>query len=422
MKLPRGDEYLEAVQTPTLAFNDLELKSCIPETDGFGLPKPYSGGFTTTFHLYNSSKHWAVRCFTISIPDLQQRYAAIGQFFKTHQCEFIVPTDCLLQGIRVKGQWFPVIKMQWVTGKPLNIFIDQHISTPNKIANIIPKFVNIVRQQEQLGIAHGDLQHGNILVKDGKLYLIDYDGFFLPELSSLQANQLGHPNYQHPARNSSHYNESIDRFSAIVIYLGLKAISTQPSLWRKYNNSENILFTSNDFINVDTSSLLSDLSNIPSLTPFVEQFRRICKDDYENIPTLDQFLSRPSVSQTSRVFPKVSVPTQATRNQYPILDASRKGSLLEYVGLRVEVVGQITAYHQSKTRYNRPYLFLNFGTYPHQTFTLVLWSEALRRFEQDGIDPLSYVGRWVKVSGVLGSYNGKPTMTIESQAQILTLS
>ena len=47
MLLPRGDEYVAAVQNPRTAFGDAELRDCVPESDQFGIPKPYSGGFTS---------------------------------------------------------------------------------------------------------------------------------------------------------------------------------------------------------------------------------------------------------------------------------------------------------------------------------------------------------------------------------------
>ena len=71
MPLPRGDEYYAAVQNPKTAFADKELRDCTVETTPLGLPKPYAGGFTTTYHLLDTSQQWAVRCFTREISDLQ---------------------------------------------------------------------------------------------------------------------------------------------------------------------------------------------------------------------------------------------------------------------------------------------------------------------------------------------------------------
>ncbi|MGY2881422.1 hypothetical protein [Thermostichus sp. OS-CIW-28] len=423
MRLPRGDEYLAAVQNPSTAFSDPELKVSIPDTDQFGIPKPYSGGFTTTFHLKNHSQHWAVRCFTRTIPDLQRRYEAIGRFLQSCADGFFVKAICLNEGIRVGNQWHPIIKMQWLDGETLNTFIDRNISKPGEISKLIPEFVDLVERLESLKVAHGDLQHGNILVKQGKLYLIDYDGFYLPELSSLRTNEIGHLNYQHPSRTAAHYNSTIDRFSAIVIYLGLSAVAASPPLWRKYDNSENILFRSNDFADVDSSPLLIDISKISKLAPLVERFRGVCRLEFDKVPSLDQFISG------NFTFPKITVrpPAPAVtvpqrRSQYPVIDASLSGSLSEHIGDRVEVIGLITDYHSAQTKHGQPYIFLNFGSYPHQTFTLVLWSTSLAAFHRDKVDPLSLVHKWVKVTGVIGRYWDRLQMTIELPSQVQILS
>src|SRR5437667_10971472 len=91
---------------------------------------------------------------------------------------------------------------------------------------------------------------------------------FLPKLSRLKTNEIGHVNYQHPGRNASHYGPSIDRFSSIVIYLGLRAISESPGLWTKYDDSENVLFRAGDFVNaagvtfVSARAALSGISTV----------------------------------------------------------------------------------------------------------------------------------------------------------------
>jgi serine/threonine protein kinase len=424
MPLPRGDEYLAAVQNPRTAFSDTELKICTAETDQFGIPKPYSGGFTTTFHLKNHSQEWAARCFTRAIPDLQKRYEAIGRFLEKSSDGFFVKASCLPQGIRIGNQWQPIIKMQWLEGQTLNTYIDRNISNASSIAKLVPEFLNLVHRLEQLGIAHGDLQHGNILVKQGKLYLIDYDGIFLPELSTLKTNEIGHLNYQHPTRNATNYTSSIDRFSSIVIYLGLQSVSVSPTLWQKYDNSENILFRADDFSNVENSLLLSDLSTLPQLASSVERFRGVCKLDFDKIPSLDQFISGnfsyPKV--VARVVNLAPPPPTVKRSQYLVLDATQRGSISEHIGERIEVVGLISTSRRGWARNRRPYVFINFGVYPSHTFTLVLWSTSLATFQANGVNPQVYSGKWVKVSGVIGSYRGKPQMTIDSPSQIQILA
>jgi len=109
MSLPRGDEYNQAVQNPVINFADIELKNSIVETTPLGLPKPYSGGFTTTYKLINSRKNWAVRCFTREIKDLDKRYQSIGRFINSNSCSFLVDAKYVQNGIRIRGDYYPII-------------------------------------------------------------------------------------------------------------------------------------------------------------------------------------------------------------------------------------------------------------------------------------------------------------------------
>mgnify|MGYP001231111246 CR=1 FL=1 len=417
MPLPRGDEYFEAVQNPIIAFCDADLRVCWPEKDLLGTPKPYSGGFTITFHLENHSQHWAVRCFTRAIPDLQKRYEVIGKFLQNTSDKFFVKTSCLYQGIRVNGQWYPIIKMQWIDGENLNTFISNNISKPKIINSLIEEFRKLINRLEKLGVAHGDLQHGNILVKQGKLYLIDYDGFFHPELSNLKVNEIGHPNYQHPSRTAAHYDNKIDRFSAIVIYLGLRAVVALPSLWERYDNGENILFCSSDFINPESSKLLKDIAKINELAPLADKFKQVCRLDYDNIPSLEQFINN-KINGSEKKIGEYS-----PKSPYEVIDAFDSEALSKHIGRRVVVTGLIKGHHSSKTKYGNPYLFLNFSNfYPNHTFTLVFWHTTLEVFKSRGIDPLSYLNKRIKATGVITTYHNKPQMTIENPSQIEVLS
>lgn len=416
MVLPRGDEYNVAVQNPKIAFSDIELKASLVEETPLGLPKPYSGGFTITYKLSNNQNGWAVRCFHRDIQDLQKRYLAIGNFLAKTPSRYFVDAEYLSEGIKVNGKGYPIIKMRWLEGEPLNIYLTKTYNKKTKIEKILADFVSLINDLEKFGIAHGDLQHGNIMVKDDKLYLIDYDGMYFPELASLRTNEIGHINYQHPKRSASHYNQYIDRFSAIVIYIGLKTISLNANLWKKYDNSENMLFKSRDFADLQHSALVQDLLAITEMKPLVERLIGCCHLEFEKVPSLKDFLT------DNFAYNKNAVGTiTITRNQYEILDGKRSGSVLEHFGEKVEVVGKIDAIKSLTTRTGKPYTFLNFGSWPTQTFTIVVWQEGLAALNANGILPRSLVGKWVSVTGVISSYGEKPQTVIELPSQIQIL-
>jgi serine/threonine protein kinase len=417
MPLPRGDEYNQAVQSPRVCFSDSVLQSCHVETTPLGLPKPYSGGFTTTYRLLNSSNSWAVRCFTREISDLQRRYKAIGAFLKTNSCPILVEAEYLANGIRVNGVFHPIIKMQWLDGETLNVHIGRIHKNNSSIQHLLTEFVDIVKTLERFGIAHGDLQHGNIIVKNHKLYLIDYDGMFFPDLSSLKVNELGHPNFQHPRRTTNDYNKNIDRFAALVIYTALKAISITPSLWDKFDNGDNLLFKGKDFSDPANSPLIRELISHPELTKLAKNLVAISTWEFIKIPTLNDFITN-TYTPSTVLPPVIGVP----RSPYPIVDGTQKGRLGEYIGQKVMVIGRISAQRYGSTKYGDPYLFMNFGIFPNQTFTIVLWKEALEEFKRNKINPDTYKGAYISVIGVLGTYSGTPQMSIDFTNQIQLLS
>jgi len=370
-----------------------------------------------TYHLYRAKSHWAVRCFYRDVPDLRRRYDAIGRFVKTCADGVFVDATLLQDGIRVGSRYYPIIKMAWVEGYPLNVYIERNISNKDSIAWLPSAFLELANRLQSLGVAHGDLQHGNIMVTDGSLRLIDYDGLYLPELKGLPNNQRGHPNYQHPFRLDE-FDANIDRFSEIAIYVALSALAESPSLWNKHSNGENLLFTQADFTDPDASLVIAELESIPKLALLGAKFRALCSLSIQDIPALDEFLSeRYSVPVVARKPVRV-----APRAIYEVVEASDIVDLLAKVGHRVTVIGQITDVSQGLTRYNQPYVFINFGDWRRNCFTLVVWSQVLDLFDNANVIPSRYIGKWVSVTGIVSSYKNRPQMEIEMPSQIEVLS
>ncbi|MCS6905788.1 MAG: hypothetical protein RML72_05800 [Bacteroidia bacterium] len=419
MQLPRPDEYNTAIQNPQIAFKDPELQKCSVETNILGLPKPYSGGFTITYKLLdnNTKKSYAIRCLHRDIQNLPKRYEVISNFLNSHPSRFFVKAQYLLEGIRVSDKFYPIIKMPWLEGQTLNAYLEQTYKQEPKVKKIISEFENLVRELEELKVAHGDLQHGNIIVKDEHLFLIDYDGMYLPALDALRSNEIGHINYQHPKRSAKDYDLYLDRFSTIVIYLGLQAITLKPSLWEKYNNGENILFTSKDFADPKNSLLLKELSEIAELKPHIEKLISCCYLEPAQVPKLDEFLGK-NIQLNVNVQGRITV----NRSQYLVLKATDKALLLQYVGQKVEVVGKVVKVKESYTREGLPCCFINFGGYwPYQSFTVVLWQECLIKFK-DNFQLHDLENKWVSVIGIIQQYLGVPEIVLELPSQLQVLS
>jgi hypothetical protein len=271
----------------------------------------------------------------------------------------------------------------------------------------------LVRSLSGAQIAHGDLQHGNIIVNGAKLYLIDYDGLYVPGLPISNSNEIGHINYQHPDRSIQHVGPAVDRFSAIVIYIALIAVARQPSLWAKYDNSENLLFTRDDFLDPHSSSLIRELSKIRDIQKLVSAFQQVCSADFQAVPSLEDLIA-------GNISVHAFAPSKLTRtiqSQYPVVGAD-SGDVTKFIGQRIEVVGRIDQTFLKPAMY----MFLNAGgRYPSQKFTIVVWPRLLQELASAGISTSGLTGQWFSVTGVVTIYKGTPQIQLDTVAQIKIL-
>ena len=145
--------------------------------------------------------------------------------------------------------------------------------------------------------AHGDLKPDNILVRDdGTLVLVDYDGMYVPAMKGQKARELGSPDFRHPNRNETDFDEHIDDFSLISILLSLKAISLNPELLGQYGASDRLLFSEKDYREVSQCELLKVLypSKDSELNILVSLYTlAIEKQNLSNISFRLLFINRP---------------------------------------------------------------------------------------------------------------------------------
>lgn len=267
-RFPTGAEYVDALQNTGLCFRDPQLRGAVPELDRLGRPKAISGAFASVFSLSPSTgSRFAVKCFTREVPDQGARYQAISDHLSTLEHPWKVGFDYLPEGILVAGSWYPILKMEWATGVGLTRWLDQNHHDGPALVLLAERFAELVSDLSAAGIGHGDLQHGNLLVApDRSLRLVDYDGMYVPALSGFDASELGHRNYQSPARSSADFGPYIDRFSAWVIYFSLIAVAAKPALWNEFHeqDGEYLLLAEEDFKSPATSSRLSELLAHPA--------------------------------------------------------------------------------------------------------------------------------------------------------------
>lgn len=288
---PTHTDYLESLQEPKHSFDSQELRDCIVATDLFGLPRVTSGNFASVYEITTTeNQRWALRCFVRQVAGQQGRYALLSQYLSGVKVPWLVSFDYIQKGVLVQNEWYPVVKMQWIDGLPLNQYLEEHHADLAKVTSLAEQWCKLISDLAQNTIAHGDLQHGNIMVTSThELRLVDYDGMYCPAFGKGRSPELGHANFQHAARTEDFYDESLDRFSALVIYLSFLALATDPALWKKFHSGDNLLFHADDLKHPNYTQIWRSLERSPStevvmLTRFLG---RCCCAPPDAIPSLE---------------------------------------------------------------------------------------------------------------------------------------
>jgi hypothetical protein len=290
MSWPTPQDYNEAVQNPRLAFTDQDLQLGQAELNPLGLPRPICGRFASVYKIENAGRVWAARCFLSEVPDQQSRYDAISHHLEQVQLKYAVPFTYLPAGIKVTGRTYPLLKMAWVQGESLDAFVGRSLDYPATLQSLARVWVRLVTDLQAAGIAHGDLQHSNVLVVGDDLRIIDYDGMFVPALAGRLATECGQRNYQHPDRTEFDFGPSLDNFSAWVVYVSIVALTIHPELWTKYRGGDEcLLLRKDDFADPDNSPLLQELLESPNgqLRALVQLFISLRYFSPLDVPSLD---------------------------------------------------------------------------------------------------------------------------------------
>lgn len=289
MSWPTPQDYNEAIQNPQSNLTDPELRAGVPEMTPLGLPRAITGGFASVYRLRCGGRDWAVRCFLREVPDQQERYAAIGRHLAAVKLPYTVGFAFQPDGINVGGRAYPLLKMEWVAGEPLERWIEGHLGDPAALRALADRWVALLRALHGAKIAHGDLQHGNILIVGGEPRLIDYDGMYVPDLAGRQGTEVGHRNYQHPQRGANDFGPGIDAFAAWTIYLSLRALSVAPALWQQLGaGDEGLLLRREDYVQPASSPALRALEGLadPELHALLVRFRTLLTQPVGTLPAL----------------------------------------------------------------------------------------------------------------------------------------
>lgn len=290
------------------SLSDSELCGGKVATNALGLPRVSSGNFADVYQIdCPAGRRWAIKCFTRPTTGLEGRYEIVSRYLGQRPFPFTMPFQYQARGIRVGGDWFPILKMEWVEGDTLNEFVQKNLDRPKLLDKLCSLWFKLAKMLGKARIAHGDLQHGNILLvanPDGKsvrLTLVDYDGMIVPGLEQTPSREVGHPAYQHPERIATGlYGLDVDRFSVLVIACGLRCLTLDgKDLWRRYDTGDNLLFKTADFEGPAESDLLQELwrTSDPLTRTLAAHVILACNGSAATVPLLESLAPDPEHPQ-----------------------------------------------------------------------------------------------------------------------------
>ena len=268
MMLPSIEEIKNTISEPSNIL--------IPKLNGYcpipGIlgPEQYPGGFSIVFPFTNGADKKALRIWHKEIPEIKRRTSQISNYLsKQRQLKYFIDYEYVSNAIKFEsGIKLDAVLMDWGDGLTLKDYIDNLIhsnindqSKQDQLWDLARAFFEMFTELHEVRISHGDLQHGNILIKEpNNIKLIDYDSLYVPTMGPLVTQVTsGLSGYQHPSRCTSRYStERNDYFSELVIITSIIYLSEDLSVWEDFSimaDDYSLLFNSKDYSNFKASKI-----------------------------------------------------------------------------------------------------------------------------------------------------------------------
>lgn len=284
-KLAECEDYLNAIQVPQL-IKAIKLQGGHPDVYN-GRPIMYTGGYCIVFPYMVDTRKYAIRCWHAYFDGAEKRTQCISEYLKQVSLPYFVHFEYVDKGIATPKGVLPIVIMEWVEAIPLKKFIVDNLARPDVLSRLAANFLQMAKDLHKHNISHGDLQHGNIMVKnDANIVLIDYDSMYVKALAHFPDEISGLKGYQHPARWKAKWmSPKSDYFSELVIYISLKALAIIPNLWveLQIEDTDTLVFSAEDIESKGTSPIFDRLGRYSELTELIRgiksELNKVALDD-----------------------------------------------------------------------------------------------------------------------------------------------
>src|SRR6266516_2301938 len=323
MNWPTKEDYNRSMQNLNILAIDEDLHEGRVEMDEIGAnPANYGGAklYNVTYRIelprplswFPSANSLIVRCFCKTPEreppgDILKRYDLISAFCLDKYKDYpsLLPVKYVKRAIKVYytnedtgditgNEIFPIVKMPFLKVPSLGVFVARNYRSKETMIELCSAWLNMIRDLEIIGMAHGDLDLTNVLVEEDRsngkplLRLIDYDNVWIEDLKDREQTEGGHDAFQRPYYKRP-YNAEMDRFSALAIYISLRALSFYPELYDRFkaNEKDYLLFRRQDYEEIrlgnSGSNRIVQLHKlgIEELKPHLAQLiSALCHEDY----------------------------------------------------------------------------------------------------------------------------------------------
>lgn len=220
-----------------------------------------SGNFAVVFKMVDTkdNKHYAMKCFLRDQVGREESYIQICAELEFVESRYLLKTSYLPGELFVDTSQsdeteFPVLLMEWVEGCTLGVYIADNYADSFKISQLAFNFSKMASWLLSQDFAHGDIKPDNIIVKDnGNLVLVDYDGMYVPSMKGSIARENGSPNFRHPKRTETDFDEHIDDFALAVLNLTLKVLSLNFDSISTIINNDYCIFNDSDYLDLNNA-------------------------------------------------------------------------------------------------------------------------------------------------------------------------
>ena len=228
-------QYILSVEHFDMMSRTLAVRDIYPlRDDATGALKCRVGNSVIVFEVMCDGVHSALRVYIRPHRNLRAIYG-----------ENYYPQELLVSSTDAASTLADVVLCEWHEGESLQCVIEQNCQNRAKMEALSHLFEEFAFSLLNESWAHGDLKPENIIFSPEGLRLIDFDAMFRPNFTIADCVEIGTRQYQHPQRDTSIFDKSIDDYPVALLTTVLAALSLDNSLGRCISENDYLLIQPN---------------------------------------------------------------------------------------------------------------------------------------------------------------------------------